>query len=261
VWLDADAALAMVGYTVAPEHQGHGYATEAVAALVDWMITRGVHRVAATLDPRNLGSARVLERCGFRYSGTARSAALVRGTWEDDARFEILAQERKAWRTAKPIKRVELREVTADNVRAVLELDRAYSQRRFVSSVAQSFGDALVTHLHDGVPLVPWYRAVYGDGHPVGFVMVAEPMSSAPHPYVWRFLIDWRHQRRGAGAAALRAVARHWAGHGATHIDLSCVADVPGTPEPFYTALGFERTGVVHDGETELRAPIDRLLA
>lgn len=260
VWLDGSATLAMMGYTIAPEHQGKGYATEAVGAMVDWLLARGVRRVAATLDPRNLASARVLERCGFRYTGTARSAALVRGAWEDDARFEILADERRAWRSAKPAKRVDLVEVDATNVRAVLELDRAFSQRRFVSSVAQSYGDALVTHLHDGVPLVPWYRAVYADGEPAGFVMVAEPMTNAPHPYVWRFLVDWRHQRRGIGAKALRAVAREWAGRGATHIELSCVPDIPGTPEPFYRALGFERTGVVDDGETELRAPIDRLL-
>jgi RimJ/RimL family protein N-acetyltransferase len=261
VWLDDTAALGMVGYTVAPESQGRGYATEAVGALVDWLFAKGVHRVAATLDPRNLASARVLERCGFRYGGTARSAALVRGRWEDDARFELLADDRRAWLATKPARRVELREITADNVRAVLDLDRAFSQRRFVSSVAQSYGDALVTHLHDGVPVVPWFRAIYGDGEPVGFVMVAEPASNAPHPYVWRFLVDWRHQHRGIGATALRAVARHWSDLGATHLDLSCVADVPGTPEGFYRALGFERTGVVHDGETELRAPIERLLS
>lgn len=260
VWLDAEAALAMVGYTVAPQWQGLGYATEAVGALVDWLIERGVHRVAATLDPRNVASARVLERCGFRYTGTARSAALVRGRWEDDARFEILADERRSWTQARPVVHVELVEVTADNVRAVLDLDRAFSQRRFVSSVGQSFGDALVRHEHEGETVVPWYRAIYGDGEPVGFVMVAEPMANAPDPYVWRFLVDWRHQRRGVGAEALRAVARHWADRGATHLVLGCVADVPGSPEGFYRRLGFERTGNMHDGETELRAPIERLL-
>lgn len=260
VGLEQDSAVAMVGYTIAPEHQGKGYATEAVGALVDRLVADGVHRVTATLDPDNLASARVLERCGFRFTGIARSAALVRGEWKDDARFEILAEERRAWQATTPVESVELVEITRDNVRAVLELDRAFSQRRFVSSVAQSYGDALVPNEHDGVPIVPWLRAVYGDGEPIGFVLVAEPMSNAPHPYVWRILIDGRHQRRGAGARAIRAVAAHWAALGATHIDLSCVAGVPGTPEGFYRRLGFEPTGVVEDGETEFRAPIDRLL-
>lgn len=261
VWLDESASLAMIGYTLAPKQQGKGYATEAVAALMDWLVAQRVHRVAATLDPDNLASARVLERCGFRYTGTARSAALVRGTWEDDARFEILADEWKAWRKAKPVKRVELVEITRDNVRDVLELDRAFSQRRFVSSVAQSYGDALVVHEHEGEPLVPWYRAIVADGRLAGFMMVAEPLTSVPHPYLWRFLIDWRYQRRGVGARAIRLLADQRAAQGATHLLLSCVADVPGTPEPFYRRLGFERTGRLNDeGETEMIAPIDRLL-
>jgi RimJ/RimL family protein N-acetyltransferase len=260
VGLEQDAAVAAIGYTIAPEHQGLGYATEAVGALVDRLVADGVHRVTATLDPDNLASARVLERSGFRFTGIARSAVLVRGEWKDDARFEILAEERRAWQAMTPVESVELVEITQHNVRAVLELDRAYSQRRFVSSVAQSYGDALVQNEYDGVPIVPWLRAVYGDGEPIGFVLVAEPMSNAPHPYVWRILVDWRHQRRGAGARAIRAVAAHWAARGATHIDLSCVAGVPGTPEGFYRRLGFEPTGVVEDGETEFRVPIERLL-
>ena len=99
VWLDDAALLAMIGYTLAPESQGQGYAAEAVEAVVDWLFAaRKVHRVAATIDPENLASARVLERNGFRYIGTARSAALVRGVWSDDARFEILADEWRAWK-------------------------------------------------------------------------------------------------------------------------------------------------------------------
>ncbi len=261
VWLDDTSALAMIGYTLSPKHQGKGYATEAVAALLDWLVARGVRRIAATLDPGNLASARVLERCGFRYTGTARSAALVRGAWEDDARFEILADEWKVWRRSRRVKRVELREITGDNVRAVLDVDRAFSQRGFVSSVAESYGDALVVHEHDGEVVVPWYRAIYADGQPAGFIMTAEPRSSVPHPYLWRFLVDWRYQRRGVGRRALLLLAEHRVAAGATHIMLGCVAGVPGSPEPFYRRLGFAPTGHVNEwGETEMIAPIDLLL-
>lgn len=255
VWLDTQGALAMIGYTLAPEHQGKGYASEAAGALVDWLVAKGVHRIAATLDPENLASARVLERLGFRYTGTARSAAFVRGAWEDDARFEILAPERKAWRSAKPVRRVELREITRDNVRAVLEVDRAYSQRRFVGSVAQSCGDALVA------TVTPWMRAIYAADQAAGFMMVAPPGDTRPHPYLWRLLVDHRFQRRGVGSRAIDALATYWAEHGATHLTLSCVADVPGTPEHFYRGLGFVRTGHVNEwGETELIAECVRLL-
>jgi RimJ/RimL family protein N-acetyltransferase len=260
VWLDEQGALAVIGYTLAPQHQGRGYATEAVGGLVDWLIGRGVHRVAATLDPANIGSARVLERLGFRFTGTARAAAFVRGRWEDDARFEILADERRQWRVARTVRSVTLREIDADNVRDVLDVDRAFSQRRFVSSVAQSYGDALVPGDRDGDPVVPWFRAIYAGDRPAGFTMVAEPTEAHPEPYLWRFLVDWRFQRRGVGGKAIHAIADHWAVRGATAISLGCIADVPGTPEPFYRRLGFERTGHVNEwGETEMVAQIARL--
>jgi RimJ/RimL family protein N-acetyltransferase len=263
VWLDDAALLAMIGYTLARENQGHGYAIEAVRAVLDWLFTvRKVHRVAATIDPENLASARVLERNGFRYIGTARSAALVRDVWSDDARFEILADEWRAWkrRPGRP-RRVELVEITPQNVRRVGELDRAFSQRRFVSSVYQSYGDALVAPLHEGTRVEPWFRAIAADGEPVGFMMVAEPMPTRPHPYLWRLMIDWRHQGRGIGRAALEQLAQQRAAGGATHLLLSCTADLTGTPEPFYRRLGFERTGNVNEwGETEMIAPLERLI-
>jgi GNAT superfamily N-acetyltransferase len=91
--------------------------------------------------------------------------------------------------------------------------------------------------------------------------MVAEPVASRPHPYLWRFMIDWRHQGRGIGRAALAALAEQRAAAGATHLLLSCVADVPGSPEPFYTRLGFERTGHVNEwGETEMIAALSQLI-
>jgi RimJ/RimL family protein N-acetyltransferase len=262
VWLDAHGQLAMIGYTLSPDAQGKGHATEAVAELVRWLLTqRKVHRVTATIDPANVASARVLERCGFRYIGTARSAALVRGRWEDDARFELLLDDWKQWtRRRRPAKRVRLVEITEHNVREVGELDRAFSQRRFVSSVHQSYGDALVAP-RSAKPVTPWYRAIVADGEPAGFVMVAERPTPDGEPYLWRFLIDWRHQGRGIGRQAIVEVAQHFGAAGATRITLGCVAGVPGSPEPFYLRLGFRPTGHIDEwGETEMVAEIAVLL-
>ena len=64
-------------------------------------------------------------------------------------------------------------------VRAIGELDRAFSQRRFVSSVHQSYGDALFAPEHEGEHVRPWLRVIVADGEPVGFMMVAEPMAAA----------------------------------------------------------------------------------
>ena len=56
-----------IGYGIAPGHQGHGYATEGVRALVDWALAQPeVTRVIADCLPDNRRSARVLEKVGFQ---------------------------------------------------------------------------------------------------------------------------------------------------------------------------------------------------
>jgi aminoglycoside 6'-N-acetyltransferase len=85
---------ATIGYTIATDAQGHGYATEAVAAVLDALFTEaGIHRVVASIDPHNPASRRVLEKLGFRYEGRSPSSVFVRGEWTDDDRFALLASE------------------------------------------------------------------------------------------------------------------------------------------------------------------------
>lgn len=262
VWLDSDAALAMIGYTVAPEHQGSGFATEAASAVIDHLFnTTGVHRIAATIDPRNVASARVLERCGFARVGVVPSAAFVRGEWTDDARYTMLAADREAWkhRTTDPIGSVDLIEVTSDNVRAVCNLSVAPSQRRFVSTVAESIADAAHPDAYGGGTLEPWYRAISADGDLAGFIMTAERTEHHDVTYLWRFMVDHRFQGRGVGRAALGALARRLIERGETKLELS-FSDGPGSPEPFYASLGFERTGDIEDGEIVARTDLATLL-
>lgn len=256
VWLDAPADTATLGYTLAPEFQGHGYATEAVAAVIDWLFAgssghHAVHRVTATLDPENTASARVLEACGFLYEGTARSAAFVRGKWADDARFGLLRPDWEAWkaRPVTPPERVELVELSNADMRPLLQIGPAFSQRELVAPIGASYGDALVPPVVDGVPLVPWYRGIRADGELVGFVMVAEPHPSEPYPYLWRLVVDRRHQLRGIGRRAVLAVVAHWRAAGETQLAVSYVPDVPGNPSGFYARLGFVPTGRIDDGE------------
>jgi len=59
-----------IGYTLVPEAQGHGYATEAARALIDWAFAHAeVRRVCAQTLPDHTPSLRVMERLGFSYSG------------------------------------------------------------------------------------------------------------------------------------------------------------------------------------------------
>jgi RimJ/RimL family protein N-acetyltransferase len=258
VWLDDDGTFAMVGYTLAPEHQGRGFAAEALEAVVEWLFHRKrVHRIAATIDPRNLASARVLERCGFEFVGTARSSASVRDEWADDTRFSLLREDWTAWRKRPrgAPDRVELLEVTHDNVQAVGRIDRTFSQRALVAPVLVSLAEALVPPIVRGETVRPWFRAIEADGELAGFVMFAEPHDGNPHPYLWRYVVDRRHQGRGIGRRALVDIMRTRRAAGFTHIKVSFVPDVVGSPARFYRSLGFEPTGAV-DGD-EIIALVD----
>jgi ribosomal-protein-alanine N-acetyltransferase len=56
---------AETGYVLARDAWGHGYATEALGAMVDVARTVGVARLFAHCHPDNVASWRVLEKCGF----------------------------------------------------------------------------------------------------------------------------------------------------------------------------------------------------
>lgn len=62
--------LVEIGYSVLPEFQGRGYATESVRSLARWALAQpGVTRVLAETEWANPASVRVLERAGFVRSG------------------------------------------------------------------------------------------------------------------------------------------------------------------------------------------------
>jgi aminoglycoside 6'-N-acetyltransferase len=99
VELSADGLTAMIGYTVAPAHQGRGLATEGVGAVVARLFDElAVERVQASLDPRNDASAGVVERLGFVHEGTTVASVLHDGEWTDDARYALTAEDHRARR-------------------------------------------------------------------------------------------------------------------------------------------------------------------
>jgi RimJ/RimL family protein N-acetyltransferase len=252
VWRSRDGADAIIGYTLAPGHRGQGYAVEAVGAVVDILFALGVHRITATLDPANHPSAAVVERLGFRYEGRSVGAALVRGQWLDDDRYALLATDRAAWlgRRRDPPAEVALVEIDWHTAGAVSRLATHQSQRRFVATVADSYTDALWPEPDDaGEPVVPWIRAITADGELAGFVMVAEATATSPDPYLWRLLVDRRHQSRDVGRRAVMAVADRLRAEGHRRLFTSWVPG-RGSPEGFYRLLGFVPTGEVEDGET-----------
>lgn len=71
--------VAEIGYSVVPASHGLGFATELVQALVARAFSMPkVVRVIAHTTATNIGSVRVLERCGFSLVGPGSEAGTVR---------------------------------------------------------------------------------------------------------------------------------------------------------------------------------------
>jgi diamine N-acetyltransferase len=137
---------------------------------------------------------------------------------------------------------VSLREITEQNREAVVALRVAASQEGYVSTVADSLEEARDTPEGN-----PWCRGVYVDDEPVGFVMLS--WNVTPNPpriigpwFLWKLLIDERHQGRGYGREAVKLVAEIAREHGASELLTSYVVG-DRSPEPFYRQIGFVPTG------------------
>lgn len=65
-----DGSSSEIGYGIAEDYQGFGYATEAVTAISSWAFAQNtISCVTAKVDPDNLASIKVLEKSGFEPTG------------------------------------------------------------------------------------------------------------------------------------------------------------------------------------------------
>jgi diamine N-acetyltransferase len=151
---------------------------------------------------------------------------------------------------------VTLREITDENRDAVRALRVGPAQERFIASVADSLEEAATTP-----QAKPWYRAIYAGAEPVGFVMLSWDVTPSPGIlgpwFLWRLLIDERHQRRGYGREALLQIVDLVRAEGATEL-LTSYGQGEGEPWPFYERFGFEPTGEIDAGEIVLRLDLSR---
>jgi len=90
---------AEVGYTLAHEAWGNGYIGEALTALLEFgFMQLALNRVEADVDPRNVASAKTLERLGFQKEGLLRQRWIVGDEVSDSALYGLLAHEWKVMR-------------------------------------------------------------------------------------------------------------------------------------------------------------------
>lgn len=85
---------AEIAYDLAPSHWGRGIASAVCEAVTAWAFTTGgFMRMQAVVLTSNAGSARVLQKCGYRYEGLLRAYKMVRGTPGDFAMYARLATD------------------------------------------------------------------------------------------------------------------------------------------------------------------------
>ncbi|MBI5878808.1 MAG: GNAT family N-acetyltransferase [Chloroflexi bacterium] len=85
---------ANIGYEIAPELWGRGYASEAARAILTFGFAQlAMHRIWAWCVADNAGSARVLEKLGMTLEAREREKELIRGQWYDSLTYAILERE------------------------------------------------------------------------------------------------------------------------------------------------------------------------
>ena len=96
-----------LGYFIRRDLWNRGYATEAVTAALDFIFSKDAFRVTASCLAENLGSRRVLEKCGFTQEGLLKQHTWHDGQWKDCAVYGKLRETNPDlsscwWRLQKP---------------------------------------------------------------------------------------------------------------------------------------------------------------
>jgi len=87
---------AYLGYGLGVDHAGKGYMTEAVHLVLKFAFTQlDLHRIEANVQPQNVPSIRLLERCGFKKEGFSEKYLKIGGRWRDHERWAIIRENWK----------------------------------------------------------------------------------------------------------------------------------------------------------------------
>jgi histidinol dehydrogenase len=145
-----------------------------------------------------------------------------------------------------------VRPVTAENHADVLRLKVAPGQERLVAPAPYSLAQVAYE------PAGSAYAMFDGD-QAVGMMLLYDARLAqdkpADHLYVWRLLVDARHQRRGIGRLALTWVVEEARRRGVSAVLLSHVP-VPGSAGPFYERFGFAYTGEMDGVERVMKLDV-----
>ena len=153
---------------------------------------------------------------------------------------------------------IHLEKVTYDNVDDILKLEVAEDQKDFVASNNWSLIQAYLS-LAEGDPVFPF--GIYHDDTPVGFIMIKYDNDWSGYErdawlnsedyrfyqdkyyyYIWRFMIDEAHQRRGYGKDALKCAIEFMKTFPCGEAEYCVLSYEPNNlvAKNLYASLGFE---------------------
>jgi N-acetyltransferase len=237
--------------------------------------TLGCQVVGWRTDIFNFASQRAIERLGAKRDGVTRHHALRRdATVRDTVAYSMLLAEWPKAKTyllgrlsqtlaTKPEEvalnhgQIELVDITEDNVNAVLKLEPGANGLRMVATNGNSIAQATYCKNARQFGVL---RPAHGDQPAlmVGYLLLWDPSLHAQNIepidqlYVWRLMIDFKHQGKGFGAQVLRKVqSMATTMEGINKVSLSHQL-LEHNPKPFYESLGFVSTGVIEDDEAQM---------
>ena len=136
-----------------------------------------------------------------------------------------------------------------DNLTAVLNLEVKPDQRNMVAPNSRSIAQA---NYQDNA----YFKAIYADETPVGFIMLADPGSFDHSPtryYLWRFMIDQNYQGQGFGKAALDLLCEYVRTRPNADYLYGSYHPEENDPGKFYKRYGFEDIDEIFGNEQVMR--------
>jgi [ribosomal protein S5]-alanine N-acetyltransferase len=83
-------ATAEIAYAVHVDLWGNGFGEAIAGSLAQIAQDEGMQRIAATCDPRNVASARVLQKIGMQYEGRMRHTLRLADGWRDSDLYALV---------------------------------------------------------------------------------------------------------------------------------------------------------------------------
>ncbi|WP_200901413.1 GNAT family N-acetyltransferase [Paenibacillus sp. DMB20] len=146
---------------------------------------------------------------------------------------------------------VHFRRINAGTVLDICDLSDTLSdeQREMVADNAVSIAQA---HFSENA----WFRGIYADDTPIGFIMLHygsdyDDEIDVDGAFLWRFMIAGPYQGKGYGKQAMKRLMNQLKGQGIHELITSC-GEGAGSPLGFYKGLGFTPNGETFGDEIGL---------